>query len=171
MQLKFIDNLNLEALKKIEAVKAEAIVLMLSDEENFHICELIYEKIGTRDIVVRLNNRDYYKRFHELGALVVEPATAMVGLLDHFVRAPVATSLLLGMEEKQDSEDFEVLDKQLHGAAIRDLRLPNDILILSVKRKGHMIVTHGYTRLRKKDVVTAVGSVESLEKLRLLFEK
>jgi len=171
VQLEFIKKLNLEALTKMEASRAETIVLMLSDEENFQICELIYEKIGTKEIVVRLSNREYFNRFHELGALVVEPSTAMVGLLDHFVRAPVATSLLLGMEEKQDSEDFEVLDKSLHGVAIRNLRLPNDILILSVTRKGHMIVTHGYTRLRKKDIVTAVGSIESLEKLRLLFEK
>ncbi len=171
IQLEFIDGLNLEALKAIEAVKAEAIILMLSDEENIGICELIYENIGTKEIVVRLSNRDYFNRFHELGALIVEPSTAMVGLLDHFVRAPVATSLLLGMDEKQDTEDFEVLDKRLHGIAIRDLRLPNDILILSVKRKGHMIVTHGYTRLRKKDIITAVGTHESLEKLRLKFEK
>ncbi len=61
--------------------------------------------------------------------------------------------------------------KQLRGIAIRDLRLPGDILILSVKRKGQILVTHGYTRLRKKDIVTAIGSVESLDKLRLIFGK
>jgi Trk K+ transport system NAD-binding subunit/Kef-type K+ transport system membrane component KefB len=171
VSLEYIDGLDIAALKSLEASKAEAIVLMLSDEENIRICELIYEKIGTREIIVRLNDRTYFNQFHELGAIIVDPSTAMVGLLDHFVRAPVATSILLGMEEKQDSEDFVVLDKQLHGVAIRDLSLPGDILILSVMRKGQVIVTHGYTRLRKKDIVTAIGSVESLDKLRLKFEK
>jgi len=171
IELEFIKKLDLDSLKEIEARKAEAIVLMLSDEENLKICELIYEKIGTREIVVRLNDRAYFNRFHEMGALIMDPSTAMVGLLDHFVRAPIATSLLLGMDEKQDSEDFEVLDKQLHGVAIRDLSLPGDILILSVARKGQVLVTHGYTRLRKKDIVTAVGSVESLERLRVIFGK
>jgi Trk K+ transport system NAD-binding subunit len=166
-----IEDLGLETLKKIEAKKAEAIVLMLSDKENLGICELLYEKIGTKEIIIRLNDREYFNRFHELGALIMDPSTAMVDLLDHFVRAPVATSLLLGMDERQDSEDFEVLDKQLHGVAIRDLRLPGDILILSVKRKGQVLVTHGYTRLRKKDIITSVGSVESLEKLRVIFGK
>jgi Trk K+ transport system NAD-binding subunit len=75
------------------------------------------------------------------------------------------------MEEQQDSEDFIVLSKELHGTAIRDLRLPTDILILSVKRKGQILVTHGYTRLRKKDIVTALGSLDSLDKLRLIFEE
>lgn len=171
IKIEFIKELDLKSLQEIEAEKAETIVLMLSDKENLGICELIYERIGTKEIVVRLNDREFFNRFHEMGALVMDPGTVMVGLLDHFVRAPTAASLLLGMDDKQDSEDFEVLDKQLHGIAIRDLSLPGDILILSVKRKGQVLVTHGYTRLRKKDVVTAVGSVESLEKLRLIFGK
>jgi Trk K+ transport system NAD-binding subunit/NhaP-type Na+/H+ or K+/H+ antiporter len=170
IQLKYLDNLDVNSLESIEAEKAETVVLMLSDQENMIICDFVYEKIGKSDIVVRLNNREYFTHFHDLGALIVEPYSAVIGLLDHFVRAPIATSLILGMSEQQDSEDFEVRDKQLHGMAIRNLKLPHDILILSVKRKGHMILTHGYTRLRKKDIVTAVGSVESLEKLRLQFE-
>lgn len=164
-----IRSLDMEMIHEIEARKADAMVLMLSDEENLRLAELIYQECGTREIIVRLNSHTYYRKFREIGALIVEPATAMVGLLDHFVRAPIAASLLLGMEENKDSEDFEVRDKQLHGVPIRDLKLPPDILIVSVKRKGQMIVTHGYTRLRKKDVITAVGSLESLEKLRLQF--
>jgi len=170
VSIEFINGLEIKALKTLECSKVEAIVLMLSDEENFSICELVYENFGTREIIVRLNHRENFNRFHELGAIIVEPATAMVGLLDHFVRAPIATSLLLGMEEDQDTEDIEVLDSDIHGIALRDLRLPTDILILSVKRKGHMIVTHGYTRLRLGDCVTAVGSAKSLEELRLKFE-
>ncbi len=168
--IEFIDDLNLKTLKSLEAVKAEAIVLMLSDVENARICELVYENIGTKEIVVRLNDRAYFKRFHELGARIMEPATSMVGLLDHFVRAPIATSLLLGMDESHDTADIVVLDRDIHGIALRDLRLPTDVLILSIKRKGHMMVTHGYSRLRLNDIVTIVGSIESLEELRLRFE-
>jgi len=94
----------------------------------------------------------------------------MVGLLDHLVRAPMATTMLLGMDEDHDTEDIEVLDRSIHGMALRDLRLPTDILILSVQRKGHMVVTHGYTRLRIGDIITVIGSDESLEELRLKFE-
>ena len=168
--IEFITEINLKALKDLETSKSEAVVLMLSDDENCKRCELVYENIGTKEMIVRLNDRSYFNRFHEMGALIVEPATAMVGLLDHFVRAPVATSLLLGMDKEHDTEDIEVLDKDIHGIALRDLRLPNDVLILSVKRKGQMVVTHGYTRLRLGDIVTIVGSPESLDELRLKFE-
>ncbi len=53
----------------------------------------------------------------------------------------------------------------------RDLRLPSDTLILAVKRKGQMLISHGYTRLRRGDIVTVVGSMESLEDLSLRFEE
>ncbi len=164
-----IDGLNLDALDKLNAKKADSVILMLSDEENYKLCELIYEFVGTKSVVVRLHDHRFFKKFHELGCLVVDPNTAMVSLLDNFVRSPVAASMLLGIEEGQASIDIELMDKSLHGVALRNLRLPSDVIILSVKRKGQSIISHGYTRLRKKDIVTVVGSPESLEKMQWMF--
>ena len=166
-----ISSLSMEAMEELDASKAETIVTMLSDEENYQICEQAFENFGTKDIVVRLHDRGNFNRFHELGALIVEPSTAMVSLLDHFVRSPHATSLLLGMEENQDTVMLEVRNPNLHGMALRNLRLPHDIIVLSVTRGGQMIISHGYTRLRKNDIVTLVGSSESLENVRLRFEE
>jgi len=169
IEICFVDKINLEILENLNAKKAEAIVLMLSDQENFTLAEIIYEKIGTKEIIVRLHDRINFNRFHELGVVIVEPATAIVSLLDHFVRSPIAASLLLGTEEHQDTIDLEVQDKDLHGMYLRNLRLPADVIVLSVKRKNQMIISHGYTRLRLGDVVTIVGSEESLEKIKLRF--
>ena len=94
----------------------------------------------------------------------------MVSLLDHYVSSPHATSLLLGMEENQDTVMLEVRNPNLHRMALRNLHLPHDIIVLSVTRGGQMIISHGYTRLRKNDIVTLVGSSESLENVRLRFE-
>ncbi|MGK7392697.1 MAG: monovalent cation:proton antiporter family protein [Candidatus Cyclobacteriaceae bacterium M2_1C_046] len=162
---------DLQALNALEAKKSEAFVLLLTDEENLEICELIYQHIGTKEIVVRLNEREYFEEFHQLGALVVDPGTAMVSLLDHFVRSPQATSLLLGLQKGQDTIDLEVLNPNLFGMYLRDLRLPADVIILSVHRKGQMIISHGYTRLRAKDMVTMVGSQESLRQMTRLFDR
>ena len=92
---------------------------------------------------------------------------AMVSLMEHFVRAPIATSLLLGMDETQDSIDIELRNSDYHGLTLRDVRLPSDVIILSVTRGDHPIISHGYTRLRLGDIVTMVGSNESLDKVRL----
>jgi len=165
-----LKSLDLEALESINIRKGDAVVLLLSDEENLELCNTIREKVGIKDIVVRLNERSNFDAFHELGALIVEPSTATVSLLDQFVRSPVAASLLLGTEDAQQTMDIEVSDEEMHGMFIRDLRFPSDTIILSVKRKDEIIISHGYTRLRLGDIVSVVGSSESLEKIRLRFE-
>ncbi len=169
LDIYYVEELSLEMLKKLDAKLAEAIVLMLTDEENLILCNLIYEHIGTSDVVVRLNHRYNFNKFHELGALIVDPSTAIVSLLDHFVRSPQAASLLLGMQKGQDTSDIQVLNPDIQGLLIRNLRLPADVIILSVKRRGNLIISHGYTRLRAGDTLTMVGSKKSLAEVSLKF--
>jgi Trk K+ transport system NAD-binding subunit/Kef-type K+ transport system membrane component KefB len=167
-----IDNFipSVKNFKKLEFDKTEAVVLMLSDEVNYELAEFIYENVGIKDVIVRLNNRENFEKFHKLGALIIEPMTAMVSLLDHFVRSPNAASLLLGMDEGQDTMDIEIKNRDIHGLRIRELRLPTDIIILSIKRKGQLLITHGYTRLRLGDEITLVGSPKSLESIKFKFD-
>lgn len=170
IEIKELKTISFTALKKLKLDKRETIILMLSDEDNYKLAELIYENVGAKDVIVRLNERANFEKFHKLGALIIEPATAMVSLLDHFVRSPSATSLLLGMDEGQDTMDIEVRNIDKHGKRLRDLRLPSDVLVLSVKRKGQLIVSHGYTRLRLGDIITMVGSETSLDEIKFKFE-
>ena len=171
IEVQLISELTLETLHQLEANQAEAIISLLSDEENYIVCELAYEHFGTENLIVRLNDRANLDRFSQLGALIVDPATAMVSLLDHMVRSPSAASMWLGTDENQDIVDIEVRDRSLHGKAIRDLHLPLDTIILSIHRDGHILITHGYTRLKLGDQVTVVGSLESLDELMLRFEE
>lgn len=170
VKMHYIEDRQTETLKSLNLKEYDTFVLLHSDRGNYRICEWIYENIGRKVVIVRLSNRENLKKFYDLGALVIDPSTAFVNLLQHFVRSPLATSLLMGMEPDKDTLDVTVQDKNLYGVALRDLRLPLDVLILSVKRKGSIIITHGYTRLQKGDVITVVGSIESLQKVSLQFE-
>ena len=171
VRIAYLKDLSIEELKKAGADKSEAIVTMLTDEENLQLSEIAFNKFGTRDIIVRLNQRTNSQKFIEMGAKIVDPSTAIVSLLDHFVRSPQAASLLLGMEKGQDTRDIELHNPDLHGITLRDLRLPADVIVLSVVRGGQNIITHGYTRLRIKDTITAVGSIKSLNQVQLKFDR
>ena len=162
-----IDYENLEA---INASKADAVIAMLSDEENYRLCELFYEHYGTETLVVRLNDISEIERFNKLGVLTVNPGTATVRLLDQFVHSPDAASLLLDMESDHQIRDIYIRDPNLHGVALRDLRLPFDLRIVAIHRHGHDIVSTGYTRLRLGDKVTVIGSPESIESAILKLE-
>ncbi|NJN43266.1 MAG: TrkA family potassium uptake protein [Anaerolineae bacterium] len=161
---------SLQTLRKIVLEKADTVVLMLTDEENYQLCEKIFENFGIRNVIVRIHDRTIAEKFTRLGALIVDPNTAIVSLLDHLVRSPVATSLLLGMEDGQDVSDFVLRNPQYNGMALRDLRLPLDTLILSIHRDNQTIISHGYTRLKLGDELTVIGSPDSLVELSLLFE-
>lgn len=159
-----------EIFNRLEASNADAIVTMLSDEENLHICEQFYEHFGTEIIVTRLHDRTYFDRFHELGVLVVDPGTAIVSLMEQFVRSPTAVSLLLGDGDGQNMMEIKLTDPVLDNTYLRDLRLPADTLIMSIHRSHDVIVTHGYTKLKLGDRITVVGSEKSLDQVTLLFE-
>ena len=171
VQVVKVDGINLEALEKLDAINADAMVLMLSDSDNLVLAELIYENVGTKTLVVRVNDPANAKKFHKLGAMVVDPSTAIVNLIDNFVRSPSATSLLLGMEEHSDTIDIQVLNPEVFGMAIRDLRLPSDTIILSIMREGNRVVSNGFSRIKKGDWITVVGSKASLEKVTRKFDE
>ncbi|MCZ4694663.1 potassium transporter TrkA [Ancylomarina euxinus] len=167
VQVVHIKDLGVDEMKRIGANEADSFVLFYQDKESLEICELAYEQFGTRHLVVRLHDRTFMKRFQDLGALIVEPASMLIGLMDHLVRSPIATSIILGMDESQDTVDVEMQNSDYHGMSIRELQMPSDIIILATKRNENPIISTGYTRLRIGDVLTLVGSRESLEKVKL----
>ena len=170
IKIHFLEYLDVKSLNSINIMKFHTVILMLSDGENYKVCRLLSNHFNIDAVIVRLFDSIYADKFHELGALVVDPSTAISKLIEQFVRSPISASLILGEESKNAILDIKIRDKSLHGIALRDLRLPPETLILSVKRKGQMLISHGYTRLRKGDIVTVVGSMESLEDLCFQFE-
>lgn len=164
-----IDEVSMESFNRLGVGQTDAIVAMLSDEENFRICELAYHSFSNQQLIVRLNQGNHAKQFHRLGALVVEPSTAVVNLLDQFVRSPSAATLLLGLEKDRVVIEFELRNRDLEGFAVRDLMLPLDIHIISIRRHGEQIVCGGFTQLQFGDWLTVVGSKSSLEQMMLQF--
>ena len=167
---RLVETLGVEILDDLEAESADAVVAMLPDDEtNYDVCELAYEHIGTDRIVAFVRDPAQIGRFRELGVSVVEQTTAIVSLLEEFVRSPATTALLLGESDSQEVMELMVLDQALDGVAIRDLHLPGDILILSIRRNGALLVTHGYSRLKVGDKVTVLGTPDSIQVVDMRF--
>jgi Trk K+ transport system NAD-binding subunit/predicted Kef-type K+ transport protein len=148
---------------------ADALVAALNDDDaSLRACELAYEKFGVPRLIVRLNDPRYTNAFAQLGAYVVDPASAMVNLLDQFVRAP-QSAILLHADPEYDTAQVAVADPDIAGNALRDLRFPDDVVVLSITRQGHSIVPHGYTVLELGDEVSVVGRPESLDDVTRRF--
>ena len=170
LDVRLLPDFSLASLQSLEAAQADSFVLMLSDEENLRVCELIYEHFGTETVVVHSRDRELHPALQELGALIVEPDTAVVSLLEQFVRAPSSSTLLLGGEHQQEIVDIEMRNRDLDGITLRELRLPLDVLILSVRRDQQTLVSHGHTQLKLGDKVTLFGAPDKLDEAMLRFE-
>jgi Trk K+ transport system NAD-binding subunit len=166
-----IPDVSSESLDSLDLVHADALISLLTDEENVQVCEFNYAKFGIDKVVVWLDDSiTYGKRCHDLGALVLDPKTSMVSLLEHFVTSPTATSILLGLDPEQEVMEVTVRDRSLDGVPIRDLKIPHSVTILSVTRDGHALVSHGYMPLQLRDHLTVMGPPDVLPYVAVYFE-
>jgi len=164
-----IDKIDLEIMRKLECSRIGAALVLLSDDKNYKIAELLYEHFGTREVIVRINDRENYQKFKDLNCYVIDPSKAMINLMMQYVKSPHSATLLLGELKGQSSLDIEIRDSSIVGKYLRELQLPTDVLILSLQRKGEIIITHGFTKIELGDIMTVIGTEESLEMLNLKF--
>ena len=164
-----LPDVTLESMGQYVTKATDALVCMLHDDDaNLRACELAYQEFGIPRLIVRLNDPTHTEQFRELGALVVDPTSAMVNLLDRFVRSPWAARLIQ-QDPLYDTVEVSVVDPDLDGRSLRDLRLPEDVLVLSMHRRNHWVVPHGHTILRQNDRITLMGSTASLDDLSRRF--
>ncbi len=161
-----VQKIDYDVLKKENLKSADSVVIFRNEKASEEICEIIYEKFGTPNVIVVLEKHSFAKRLKELGAIVVAPTSALITLLIDFVHSPHGTQILLGMQQSHETEDIEILAKDVHGHALRDIHLPLGLLVLSISRNHEVILPHGYTRLRLHDIVTVVGSSEQVDIIR-----
>lgn len=168
LHARHLANIQPDNLSQLLQSGTDAVVAMLpDDDENLAICEYAYKHLGLSRIIVRLadpTRRDQFARFN---ALVLDTASAMVNLLDQYVRAPQSTQRFLHQRTDYDIVQITVTDRDIDGQLLRNLRLPTDVLILEITRNGQSVVPRGHTPIHTRDEVTLVGKPESLREATL----
>ena len=101
---------------------------------------------------------------------VVDTASAMVNLMDQAVRVPQSVNLFLHQDSERQLAQVRVTNSSIHGRLIRDLRLPPDLLFLSIHRGKQSLLPNGYIELKLSDEITVIGSEESIKTLQLTME-
>ena len=154
----------------IDYFNSDSVICFCSDDVNEEICNLSFSTYGNKNLIVRINDHLKADIFLNFNVKIIHPSDAIINLIDQYVKSPQGTSLFLGEEKDKEIRDIRLLNNKISGSLLRDLKLPQDILMLSIKRNDEIILSHGYTRLLKDDIITFIGSINSLDKLTLRFD-
>ena len=164
----WLPEVSAEEIGKIIEPKTEVAVTMLSDDaESLKLCQIFYEDFGITRQIARLNTYNLLEEFRDLGVHVLDPSNAMVHLLDHFVRAPQLAAMVFEDDPDHDVTQVTITDPSVDGLHLRELILPDDVLVMAIVRRGHSIVPHGYTNLHVGDELTLIGPTDSLDEVAL----
>ena len=164
----WLSAISAEELRKLIEPKTEvAVTLLPNDADSLKLCQIFYEDFGITRQIARLNEFTLVDQFRELGVHVLDPANAMVHLLDNFVRAPQLATMVFEDDPDHDVIQVTITDPTVDGLHLRDLILPDDVLVMAIVRRGHAIVPHGYTNLHIDDELTLIGPTDSLDEVAL----
>ena len=148
-------------LAALEPRPSVLVAMSGDDVANLEVCRAATE-VGINQTVARVADPTLLEEFHELGTLVIDPTAAMVSLLEQAVRTPDTTRLVLHADDERDVTEVTIGRGNVAGRQLRELRLPDDVLVMGVRRRGHVLVPDGFTKLRQGDVVTLVGEPGAL---------
>lgn len=160
-----VDEISADSLREIGAEQARTLVALMGEDDNVELCRHAHEELGVSNVVARVATQEAAARCQTYGATPIDPNVALVNVLDHFVRSPSLTGMVVGMDVERDIIEIEVANADLEGASLRELQLPLDVLVLSVQRDGASLISHGYTRLQLGDLVTVMGQRSSLDQV------
>lgn len=157
-----------EDLAALEPRPAVVVAMSGDDQANLEVCRAA-RQVGVARTVARVADPALLDDFHELDTLVIDPTAALVSLLEQAVRTPDTTRLVLHADDERDVEDVTIGRGNVAGRQLRELRLPDEVLVMGVRRRGHVLVPDGFTTLRRGDVLTLVGEPGALRAARAVL--
>ncbi len=152
---------------------ADAVVVLLEDDEKALLAGLMAKQLGAKKVVVRCDKLDYAPIAHKMGIdALISPRRALANSILHFIRrGHISTATMLGDHEgevleldiPQKPENKEIITKPL-----KSLDFPKDALVGGVVRGDKVFIPDGDTILQPGDtllVIALLAAIAQVEKL------
>ncbi len=151
----------LEALPPDMHIQA-MLALSEDDARNLEACRQARQR-GVPHLVAFTEDPARLAEYKNVGAQVLAPALFRPSLLGLMARNPAIFALLTTTTDDKDLREIRLDNPRLDGKRVRDIALPQDTLILAIRRNGELLVPHGDTRLELHDYISVLGTLTSLE--------
>ena len=154
------------------ALAGSDLIITTTDNPELNILVAIYAKtLGIKRSIALVNKFNYLTVASRLGAdVIISPKYSVVNTILKFIRrgrVKSVHSIFGGLAEVIES----TLDgsRGFVGRAVRDVRMPDNSLIVAVTRNGSHIVPRSNYTLHDGDKLTMVAKTESIARVEEMF--
>lgn len=153
----------IEGLLAAGADGAQSLVVATGDDDfNLRVCVVARGSLGVHHLVAYVHDAARLREFQMAGAHPVNPGLATASVMDALISFPDALELLTSLEDDKEVVEVKLLNSLFVGKSLRDIHLPGDVLVLSIRRDKEIFVPRGAYVLERGDHVTLVGGQEAI---------
>ena len=165
------DALDTAILEETNIQHADTVVAVSNDDETNILTSLLAKRYGV-DRTIALVNRDTYTPLvTTLGIdVLVDPRAITVStILQHIRRGRIRSvhSLRDGFAEVIEAEALET--SPLVGAPLREISLPQDVIIGAIVRDGDVIIARANSIIESGDRIILLSAAHSVKKIEQMF--
>lgn len=122
------------------------------------------------NIVALVQDPAQLAAFQDLGVQPYVSAMHRATMLAMMARNPDTYTLLTSTNDQREISEVRLRNRVLEGMRLRDLRLPGDTLVLSIRRRSQLLIPHGNTALEFNDRLSLLGDISRLEEAKAWLE-
>lgn len=144
------------------------------DEANLVITSLARFEFGVPRIIARVNNPKNAWLFNE--TMGVDVALNQTDILTKLIAEEMSLGDMMTLVKLRKGE-YAIVEEKVHpearavGREVRELDLPRDCVLVTILRKGKVILPHGDVRLQPVDEVIAIVHANQAASLAALLGK
>ncbi|MBN2041302.1 MAG: Trk system potassium transporter TrkA [Spirochaetes bacterium] len=155
-----------------EQLQSYDLIVTTTNNQELNILAAIYAKtFGIKRSIALVTRKNYLSIASNLGIdSIVSPKRSTVDTILKFVRKGNIKSVHSILTGKAEVIEFSVdKDVSISGKAIRDIRLPENTLIVAVSRGDHSYIPDGNFQIMEGDSIVTITTKSSVPELEEIF--
>jgi len=166
---------NLNILKEAGVEKADVFLAFTGNDEVNLLSGLAAKKSGAKSVIVRVENPEYVDRpivrDHPMGYdVLICPQLSLAQEAARLIGIPGAVEVVTFSGGKVEMVELQVMEgSKADGRMIKELSLPQNVVVSSIYRNGEIEIPKGDSVLKAGDRVAIVGIKEDLDQLKDIF--
>ncbi|MCC5909993.1 MAG: Trk system potassium transporter TrkA [Clostridiaceae bacterium] len=162
------NGVELKVLKQLNIKNFDLMIAVTSSDETNILVSSMAKKLGCHRVMARVRNPeygnqlDYIKRQMDID-YIANPELETAKEIAKYLLQTHAVHMEDFAKGKVGMVDFRVKNIQdMVGKKLRELDIPQCVLIAAILRNGEIIIPHGDTELLSTDIIYVIGQKESI---------